>query len=541
MARDFVPTAERVVDDLLDADPELAQQAGDHRADDRLPDLSPAAVRAEVGRLREAADVLAEVDPEVLDAEDRVDLHLLTAAVDARLFALTEVREHEWNPLVHNPGFLLHGLLTRETAPAAERLEHLLHRLETLPDALATADALLADCPTVHVETALTQVDGTARLVREELPRLAGEVPGMAARTSAAQDQALVALDRHRVVLRRMLEQPGRDPRLGRRLWEAKLWHTLDSELPARVLLERAEATLDDVQARLADTAAELTGSGSGREAVREAVREALDRVAADHPDDGSILSRADEALVTVVEAVSEHDLVTLVDDPLVVLEMPEFARGVAAAYCDAPGPLETVAVPTFYAIAPTPSDWPPERVASFYREYNDAMVVNLTVHEAVPGHFLQLAHARRFRGSTRVRALCTSGSFVEGWAVHAEEVMAERGVGGLPVRLQQLKMQLRMTINAVLDQLVHCEGLSEADGMALLRERGFQEEGEAAGKWRRALLTSTQLSTYFVGYTEVAALARARPAGTPVRAWHDAMLAHGSPSPRHLATLLGT
>jgi uncharacterized protein (DUF885 family) len=253
----------------------------------------------------------------------------------------------------------------------------------------------------------------------------------------------------------------------------------------------------------------------------------------------------AKQTLDETTDFVREHDLVTLLDDPCVIQEMPEFARGVAVAYCDPPGPLETVDVPTFYCIAPTPSDWSPERVESFYREYNDHMIRNLTVHEAMPGHFLQQAHARRFlRGGagsgTRVRALGFSGPFVEGWAVYAEEVMADLGFRGLPLRLQQLKMQLRMSINAILDQLVHCEELPEADAMALMTERGFQEEGEAAGKWRRALLTSTQLSTYFVGYTEMAAIGAARPAGTPVRAWHDAMLAHGSPPPRHLRTLLG-
>jgi uncharacterized protein (DUF885 family) len=212
----------------------------------------------------------------------------------------------------------------------------------------------------------------------------------------------------------------------------------------------------------------------------------------------------------------------------------------VAVAYCDPPGALETSEVPTFYCISPAPSDWSPERVTSFYREYNDHMVRNLTVHEAMPGHFLQLAHARRYRGSTRVRAVGSSGVFVEGWAVYAEQIMADAGFGGPSVRMQQLKMQLRMTINALLDQLVHCEGLAEADAMDLMIERGFQERGEAAGKWRRALLTSTQLSTYFVGYTEVAAIAAARPSGTSALEWHDAMLAQGSPPPRHLRTLLG-
>jgi uncharacterized protein (DUF885 family) len=227
------------------------------------------------------------------------------------------------------------------------------------------------------------------------------------------------------------------------------------------------------------------------------------------------------------------------VDDPCEILVMPEFARGVAVAYCDAPGPLETADVPTFYCIAPTPADWPPERVESFYREYNNHMMREMTVHEAMPGHFLQLAHSRRFNGSTRARALGFSGPFVEGWAVHAEEVMVGHGFGGLPVRIQQLKMQLRMSLNAILDQLVHCENLSEADAMAMMTARAFQEEGEAAGKWRRALLTSAQLSTYFVGYTEVSAIASARPDGTTLRDWHDAMLAHGSLAPRHLRTLL--
>ena len=127
---------------------------------------------------------------------------------------------------------------------------------------------------------------------------------------------------------------------------------------------------------------------------------------------------------------------------------------------------------------------------------------------------------------------MLTSGSFIEGWAVHAEEIMARLGYGGVPVRLQQLKMQLRTTINALLDAGVHAGGMSEAEAMELMTVRGFQEEGEAVGKWRRALLTSAQLSTYFVGYLELA----------PTLAGltrYDEVLAHGSPPPRHLPALL--
>ena len=534
---EFVPLAERIVDAVLAANPGLATYAGDHRHDAELPDLSPAAVAADVAMLRDAADTLAGLDTDDLGPQETVDHAILSSIVDRHLFEATEVREHEWNPLEHNPGPLLHALLSREFAPAEERLASVAGRLAALPDALATARAVLRDVPTVHAETAVGQFDGTAALIRDRLPALLDEVPALKAELEPAAATALAALDEFGGWLRDGLSagDPGRDPRLGRRLWEARLWHTLDTELPAAEVLARARENLDRVGERLREAAAEY----SGLPATDDTVRETLARLGAEHPDDASIVGLARETMTEATAFVREHDVLTLIDDPLVIEEMPEFARGVAVAYCDPPGPLETAEVPTFYCIAPPPADWPAERVASFYREYNNHMIRNLTVHEAMPGHFLQLAHARRFRGSTRVRSLGFSGPMVEGWAVYAEELMAGLGFGGLPIRLHQLKMQLRMSLNAIIDQLVHCDDLPEAEAMALLTGRGFQEDGEAAGKWRRALLTSTQLSTYFVGYTEMAAIAAARPFGATPRAWHDAMLAHGSPAPRHLRTLL--
>ncbi|WP_433300875.1 DUF885 domain-containing protein [Actinoplanes sp. CA-030573] len=535
---EFVPLAESIVDAVLRSDPGLASGAGDHRYDDRLPDLSPGAVSERVSMLRDAADALAGIDPEAFGPEDQVDHAILSAMVERGLFELTDVREHEWNPLHHNPGPLLHALISRPFAPVEERLASLGGRLAAIPDALATARAVLRDVPRIHAETAVGQFAGTAALIRDELPALLEQEPGMRSAVEPAAAAALGALAEFEDWLRARLDsgEPGRDPRLGRPLWEARLWHTLDTELPAAEVLSRARERLDRVGAELRAAAAELVGGPE----TDETVRRALGTLAADHPDDATIIHLARRTMDEATEFVRKNDVLTLLDDPCVIEEMPEFARGVSAAYCDPPGPLETADVPTFYCISPTPAGWSPQRVESFYREYNDHMLRNLTVHEAMPGHFLQLAHARRFRAATRVRALGWSGPFVEGWAVYTEELMAGLGFGGLPVRLQQLKMQLRMSLNAVIDQLVHCEELPEAEAMAMMTGPGFQEEGEAAGKWRRALLTSTQLSTYFVGYTEVAAIAAARPFGATPKAWHDAMLAHGSPPPRHLRTLLG-
>jgi uncharacterized protein (DUF885 family) len=555
MSPPFAPLAEHIIDALLESNPGLAATVGDHRFDGRLRDLSAGSVAADAAMLRDASAALSQVDTDDLGPQDAVDHACLLAVVERELFELTEVREHEWNPIEHNPGRLLYELVSRESAPPEQRLTAAAARLDAVPDALATARAVLTDCPRIHLQTAVGQFAGAASLVREELPALVAQVPALAGSIEPLRAEALDALDGFVAWLRDRVaalgpaagedddaEEPGaRSPRLGRRLWEARLWHTLDTELSAARVLELARANVERVTAELRAAVDELRAGEPARGgAGGDRVRAAFDALSREHPDDATVVAVAAALLAEATDFVAGHGLVTLLDDACVVKEMPEFDRGVAVAYCDSPGPLETADLPTFYCIAPTPAGWAADRVESYYREYNNHAMRNLTVHEAMPGHFLQLAHSRRFRGSTRARALTHSGPFIEGWAVYAEEVMARHGFGGLPTRLQQLKMQLRSSINAILDQLVHCAELSRADAMALMTGEGYQEEGEAAGKWRRALLTSTQLSTYFVGYTEVRAIADARPAGTDPRAWHDAMLAHGSPPPRHLRTLLG-
>jgi len=183
------------------------------------------------------------------------------------------------------------------------------------------------------------------------------------------------------------------------------------------------------------------------------------------------------------------------------------------------------------------------ERVESFFREYNNYMLENLTVHEAVPGHYLQLMHANRFKAPTKIRAIFASGTFIEGWATYSEQIMVEAGYIGPELKMQQLKMRLRLIINSIIDQKIHTEEMSEEEALAMMMDEGFQEEGEAAGKWRRACLTSTQLSTYFVGNLEINDIRQKYEAkygkGETLQEMHDRMLSFGSPAPKHVKILL--
>ncbi|MDP9433973.1 MAG: DUF885 domain-containing protein [Actinomycetota bacterium] len=516
------PLFSDVVDDLLRLYPERATALGDHRSDDRLDDLTPDGVAARARVLARRRDELDSLDVDALPPDDAVDLEVLRNGLDRRLFATEVLAEHTWNPLLHLPGEALHPLLARDVLPAADRLRALAARMSAVPDRLAAAERTLEDLPAVHAETAAQQARGAVRLVREGVGELLQSEPSLRPEVEPAQDAAASALERYAAWLER---QPAtRDPRRGAEVYAAELHLVLDAELSSQQVVHAAREHLDAVTEELERVARDWVGP------VDDPVRVALDRVAADAPDDSTVVALARQALAETTEVVRRTGLATVPDDPCEVQVMPEFRRGVAVAYCDAPGALERGGT-TLFAISPTPADWPPERVASFYREYNTALVTELTVHEAMPGHVLQLAHARRH--PSLVRQVLSSGTLIEGWAVHAERLMVEQGHGGVPVRLQQLKMQLRMTLNALLDAGVHAGGLQEAEALELLTRRGYQEEGEAVGKWRRALLTSAQLSTYFVGYSELTPLLRGRSS-------FDEVLAHGSPPPRHLRTLLG-
>jgi uncharacterized protein (DUF885 family) len=548
--REFARLAGEYLDDRAERHPELATGLGDHRFDDRLADPSAAALADERRALDRWAARLDALDLGGLSAEHRVDAAMMADSLARRVFELDELAEHTWNPLLANPGRAIYQLLARDFAPLPDRLASVAGRLAAVPAVLAEARRQLGAMPRVHLETAIGQFDGTIGLVGKEIDAALAAAPACGPRLAEVRPAALEALAEHRTWLSARLAgaAPGpdgdRNPRIGPELFARKLSLTLSAAADADAILARALADLDVVSEQIASLATTMAGTDVSGPA---AVRQVLDRLAEDVPDDATILGFCREALTGQIAFVTDRRLVTVYDDPIEVIAMPEIDRGVAVAYCDSPGPLEPAPLPTFIAVSPTPADWTPQRVASFYREYNRHMVHDLMIHEAMPGHYLQLQHSRRFTGAqTAIRAALRSGSFVEGWAVYAERIMADQGYRGdgdpRAVRMQQLKMQLRTTINAILDARIHGHGMTEAEAMALMTERGYQEEGEAAGKWRRALLTSAQLSTYYVGYTEVSDLAgdlRAAEAGLADRDLHDRMLAHGSPPARLLRALV--
>ena len=548
----FQRTAHDYIEQYLQANPEDATELGDHRFDGQLTDYSSEARAKELATQKEFRDKLSAIDGSQLTGANNVDFRILKENIDYKIFQAEELKEAEWNPLVYMQSLAnsLYLLVARDFAPPEKRIPNLRQRMEAIPRVIAQAKANLQQPPRVHTETAIEQTQGAINLVREGLTPLVDRTPQMKNELAPLQEKTAAALEDYKKWLQNdLLPRSDGDFRIGAEKFRKKLRFALASDLSMEEIMKRAQADLQETQTAIYETALPLyekyfpeadNKTLTDKHKVTAAV---LDKLAEQHPDDATVVGYAKEVVGEATDFVKSHKLVAIPDTPLDVIAMPEFKRGVAIAYCDSPGPLDKTGK-TFFAVAPTPKDWLKERKESFFREYNNYEIRDLTVHEAMPGHYLQLAHANEFRAPTLVRAIFRSGTFIEGWAVYCEQMIAEQGYGGPEVKMQQLKMRLRAIANAILDQSIHAGNMTEKEAMDLMMKETFQQEGEAVAKWKRARLTSAQLSTYFVGVSEHLDLrGRAKTkagASFDLKKYNDQVISFGSPPVKYVGELMG-
>jgi len=548
----FQKIAGDYIEQYLQANPEDATELGDHRFDGELTDYSGEARTKDLATQKEFRDKLKAIDGSQLTGTNNIDFRILKENIDYQIFQDEELKQAEWNPLVYMQSLAnsLYLLVARDFAPAEKRIPNLRQRMEKIPGVIAQAKANLQHPPRVHTETAIEQTQGAISLVRDGLAPLLDQGPQMKNEFAPLQEKIAAALADYKKWLQNdLLPRSDGNFRLGAEKYRKKLRFALASDMPMEEIMKRARTDLQQTQTAIYETALPLykkyvpnadAAALADKHKVTAAV---LDKLAEQHPNDATIIGYAQKVLAEATDFVKQHNLVTVPSAPLAVIAMPEFKRGVAIAYCDSPGPLDKNGR-TFFAVAPTPKDWSKERKESFFREYNNYMIRDLTVHEAMPGHYLQLTHANEFHAPTLVRAIFRSGAFIEGWAVYCEQMMAEQGYGGPEVKMQQLKMRLRAIANAILDQSIHAGNMTEQQAMDLMTKEAFQQEGEAVAKWKRARLTSAQLSTYFVGATEHLDLraAEQKKLGDQfnLKKYNDQVISYGSPPVKYVRELMG-
>ena len=509
-----------LLDDLFAVQPTLATQVGFHAFDDRWPDMTEAGRQARLDLIARHRAALQALDEGALSADERIDLGIVLEALDAMEFEDTELREQAWDALglVRIAGGGFFSLLARDFAPWQHRGAAFLGRLRGLPEYLRAAAAGLSGVDgrpvsALHVQVALAQLDGVTELIDQGLAE---------ADLRAAQDgQTEIAREMHviegaargavelfrRVLTDDVLPRAEGEGRLGPDLFASKLHHTLASDIDPEHLLARARRDYDLVRAELVRLARDAWNDWCPGQAVPEsaddAVRKVLDAIALEHPQPHELIDVNRAEIELIERFCRERDVIGLPDEPLQITWTPVFMRAYGRAFLQAPGPLDK-GLPSYFWITPPDENLGPAAVESYLREDNDRMNVLMAVHEGVPGHYLQGAYANR--SPSLARAVFASGTFAEGWAVYVTQVLMDLGYrdNEPALMLTHWKFYLRAITNAIMDVAIHTEGMTEEQAMELMVGGGFQEQDEARAKWVRARLTSTQLSTYYVGSLEM-------------------------------------
>ena len=526
---DFAARVDAFLAEFFALHPLSATTAGMHDHDGEWPDASEQGRAARLALYDRWTAELEAIDPAGLSTDDQIDRDLLLGELVAYRFGEEVLREECWSPLewVYMLGDGLFSLIAREFAPLAQRLGSVAGRLEGIPAVLDGARASLGsvDRPIarLHTEKAIAQWAGIAELMNDALAEgeraaAAGDdaVAAVLPRLRAAADIARAALDAFEQHLQEVILPASEgEGRLGGDLFARKLVHTLRStELTPAVVQDRAQREYDAVRAEMIRIAREIWPQWRGDEAPPtddgQAVRLVLDAIAVQHPAAPDVLDFCRAELARIEAFCRDNDVIGLADEPLDIRWTPVFLRSFGGAMLDSPGPLDK-GQKAFFSVTPIPDDWTPEQAESYLREDNDRMLRLLTIHEAVPGHYLQGVYGNRC--PSLPRQIFWSGVFAEGWAVYVTQVMMDLGYGAddPALMLNHWKYYLRSTTNALIDVGIHTQGMTEDEAVSLMVDGGFQEEAEARSKWDRARLSSTQLSTYFIGSMQMWDLERDR------------------------------
>ena len=535
-----------------------ATRLGDPRHDDKLDDLSPKACAAGTERTRKTLAALAkEIDYKKLSRAGQIDFEILQHNLTRSLWLDENLDRFVIDPRVYNEiiSDAIYLPLTQSTRDREAIIASCIKRMARFPAVVKAAKESLdpAKVPAVYADTAMRQNQGAIRFYESGLLELTGATPQKEKLREAAVKVAETLKEYQEFLEKELSPKAKGEWRIGKEKFARKLELELEAGRKADEVLKEAEEEFVRVRRDLYVLARQAWGQVFPKETLppddAEGRRVTVQRVLAhynrDHGDSANLVRDIKRGVEQVKAFIKEKDILRLPDpDRCQVMEMPEFQRGNSVAFMNNAPPLDPRAA-SVYAISPPPLDWDDRRKRSYLEEYNAHMLLILTIHEAYPGHYVQLEYSNRH--PSLLRRVLFSGVFAEGWAVYTEQMMLDQGFGegSIPLRLNQLKFYLRAVANTILDHKMHCANMTDAEALKFLTEEAFQSEGEALGKIVRAKQSSCQLSTYFVGRMAFYRLRQEvqREMGEKFKLgrYHEAALAHGTLPVKYLPELVRT
>jgi hypothetical protein len=523
LANDFVFTS-------LSFAPSSATQYGLHvfvdprtgdtlHLDALLDDYSPAAIARERSYYRSVDSQLTAIGRDRLDAQTQADYDLLYNGMKFAQFSLDSERFYQRKPQLYPEvlGSALFANISLEYADTAARARDLAARLEKVPGFVNVAVQNLDASNDVYRNVALEELSGVADLIQGPGAAFVKGTPSEA-RYKAAQGPALAALDHFARFVRDTLPKKGTfDWRMGRAMFDQKWQYYLQASVTPEEMLESAEDSMRTIRHEMLLLAGPLHAAwfpghrhtGDSAAVLNAVVGEVLARIGQDHTNRDSLVETGQRTVADLEKFVVDHRVLSQTDfSNLKVIPTPEFERGIYGVGGAVFAPALQPQLSSFYWVTPIPKSWPAAQAEAKLREYNRYKMLSLTIHEAMPGHIVQGDYANRVTPEWRrlLRVVFGTNTYIEGWAVYAEQMMealGENGGDATKAHLTALKADLRLYSNVIIDIRLHTLGMDGDSAVALMVRDAFQERPEAVAKLQRAQLDYVQLNTYPVGLRE--------------------------------------
>jgi hypothetical protein len=530
-------------DFTLRRNPTWATDLGEHAWDGELEDVSAQAFEATTYKNKEFLSRLDQIDAEQLDSVSKLDLPLLKSHLQGELLESEQIQLWRRNPDKYSTlaSQSVFTLMKRDFAPLRQRLESCIAREKRIPGMLAEARKNLANPPAVYTQIALQQLPGMIDFFNQSVPDAFVSVKDeqLQKEFKSENNKVIESLRAYQQFLKDDLSQRSSGSfALGPALFAKKLLYEEMVDEPVNSLLERGNRELSRLKHDFIETAKEIDATKSPQ-AVYQAV-------AVDHPKPEQLISSTQYVLEELREFCLHESICSIPSEERVkVQETPPFDRALSFASMDTPGPFEKKATEAYYHVTLPEPTWTPQKTEEHMRDFCRMDLINTSVHEAYPGHYVQFLWLKQ--APSKIRKLVGCSSNGEGWAHYCEEMMLEQGLGNgdRKLKLVQLHDALLRVCRYIVGIKMHTAGMTLEEGITFFMNEGFQERTNAEREAKRGTIDATYL-VYTLGKMEILSLRadykKAKGTEFSLKEFHDRFLAQGFPPLKIVrAALLGT
>lgn len=486
--------AQDYLDLLVDISPEAGTALGLHKNDALLDDRTVVGEDTAVDREEAMAKALrARFGSPRASASAKTDLAMLIGAleVDVRLRRVQR-RLQRMPDLYASPLTAIFLMTSRDYAPAEERARNVLARLEKIPKVVAAAKDNLLNPPRVWTEVGIDQASSAKAFLEQQRAFLERALPGDKARVDAAIKIATDAYEDYKKFLQKeVLPRSNGRFSAGRELFQFLLSNDSFLDQDVGQLLAMGREVFASTQAEMTALAKKLDPNAKGW-------GEVVAKRKGKHPSAGELLASYRAEVARARKFLVDKDAVALPQgDDLEVVETPPFLRSTVSAAYDRSPPFDPV-TKGFFFVTPIDTSLSKKRQEEALRENDHGDIVNTAVHEAYPGHHLQLSFARK--SPSLARKALGSALLEEGWALYGEELMAELGYYSDEERLMQLEWTLVRAARVILDIGLHVGDMTFEQAVKFLTDDVHLERQLALSEVKRYTMTPTQPLAYLVG-----------------------------------------